>query len=306
MKKKLPEQLRFLESARTKQKTCSESMLGKLSIVTGSTSGVGLEAVKRLALAGSNIVMVCRNGTKAETIRKEVLATSPVIIDIITADFSDLAQVRNAANVILGRYRRIDVLIQSAGLYSTTRKLTADGFELVFGVNHLASFLFTSLLLDRMKESAPARIILVNSEGYRFGGLDYEDLDWSRRFYTGLRSYGASKTAQLLAMNVFASNLANTGLTINAIHPGTVRTNIGGNNGLLYRLFFHGIVWRFMKDPVIAGEALYWMAASAEVGTHNGAYFNLTTLEEVLERIKDKENSEKMWNLSRKLTGLDA
>jgi len=304
MKRELPGQLQFLASRKAAQKTCSESMAGKVCVITGSTSGVGLQAAKRFAKGGADIVMVCRDKAKADAIRAEIVASWGVEVDIVVADFSDLSQVRKAAAEILERCPRIDVLINSAGLHSTTRKITREGFELVFCVNHLASFLLTSLLLERMKASAPSRIIQVNSEGHRFGGLDLDDLDWAKRHYTGLKGYGASKIAQLLTVWEFSDRLKGTGVTINAMHPGDVRTNIGNNNGPLYRVFKNTIIRLMLKDPVISGEALYWLAASPEAGRTSGKFFHLTMEERPTDQALDRGLGTKVWEKSLALTGL--
>ena len=304
MKRELPEQLQFLASRMAVQKTCSEPMTGKLCIVTGSTSGVGLEAAKRLAQAEADIVMVCRDASKAEPIAAGLRSAHNVKVDIVMADFSDLAQVRYAAEKVLSLCPRIDVLINSAGLHSTTRRLTREGFELVFCVNHLASFLFTSLLLQRLKESAPSRIIQVNSEGHRFGGLDLDDLDWSRRHYTGLKGYGGSKIAQLLTVWEFSERLQDSGVVINAMHPGDVRTNIGNNNGLIYRLFKKVFINLMLKNPAISGNALYWLAASPEAGRTSGKFFHLTVEEKPTAIALDRELGRKVWEASMTLCGL--
>ena len=225
-------------------------------------------------------------------------------VDIVIADFSDLGDVRKAADILLSNYSRIDVLINSAGLHSTTRTITKDGFETVFCVNHLAPFLLTHLLLERLKQSAPARIIQVNSEGHRFGGLDLNDLNWEHRHYSGLRSYGASKIAQLLTTWEFADRLKGSGVTINAMHPGDVRTNIGNNNGPLYRWFLHNVTWHILKDPVISGEALYYLAAAPELADVSGRFFHLTIDEKPAAQALDRENGRVVWKLSMQLTGL--
>jgi NAD(P)-dependent dehydrogenase (short-subunit alcohol dehydrogenase family) len=305
MKRELPDQLQFMANRGAVQKTCSGSMRGKLCVVTGSTSGVGLETLRRLSKGGADLVMVCRDRRKAELVRDELASERRGRVDIVVADFSRLVEVRRAAAEILGKYPRIDVLVNSAGMHSTTRTLTPEGFETVFCVNHLASFLFTSLLLDRLKASAPARIIQVNSEGHRFGDVHLDDLNWERRHYTGLRGYGASKTAQLLTVWEFADRLRGSGLTINAVHPGDVRTNIGANNGILYRLFLHTAIWLFLKDPAISGEAIYWLAASPEAAATNGRFFHLTVEEKPAAHALDREKGKLVWDLSRRLTGLD-
>lgn len=301
---KLPDELAFIENRRASQKTTTAAMAGKLCVVSGSTSGVGLAAVRRLARAGAHIVMLCRNPTKAEAVRRELTARTNAPVDIIIADFADLQSVRAAAEVLLRDYPRIDVLINSAGLFSTTRTLTGGGFETVFCVNHLAPFLLMHLLLERLKQSAPARIIQVNSEGHRFGGLDLADLNWEHRCYNGYRGYGASKIAQLLTTWEFADRLQGTGVTINAMHPGDVRTNIGNNNGPLYRWFQRIVIGPMLKDPVISGEALYTLAAAPELADVSGRFFHLTLDEKPAAPALDRELGCQVWEASLRLTGL--
>ena len=301
---RLPDELLFIENRRAIQKTTTASMAGKVCVVSGSTSGVGLSAIKRLARGNAHIVMVCRNPVKAENVRREIMGQYNVPVDIVIADFSDLGAVRRAADSLSRDYPRIDVLINSAGLHSTSRTTTNDGFETVFCVNHLAPFLLTYLLLQRLRECAPARIIQVNSEGHRFGGLDLGDLNWERRRYAGLRGYGASKIAQLLTTWEFADRLKGSGVSINAMHPGDVRTNIGNNNGPLYRWFLHNVTWHTLKDPVISGEALYYLAAAPEMADVSGRFFHLTIDEKPAAPALDREKGRKVWDLSMQLTGL--
>jgi retinol dehydrogenase 13 len=301
---RLPDELMFIQNRRATQKTTTASMAGKVCVVSGSTSGVGLSAIKRLARGNAHIVMVCRNRVKAEDVRKEIITQYDVPVDIVIADFCDLEAVRRAADRLLRDHPRIDVLINSAGLHSTSRTTTKDGFETVFCVNHLAPFLLTYLLLQRLRESAPARIIQVNSEGHRFGGLDLDDLNWERRRYAGLRGYGASKIAQLLTTWEFADRLTGSGVTINAMHPGDVKTNIGNNNGPLYRWFLHNVTWHTLKDPVISGEALYYLAAAPEMADVSGRFFHLTIDEKPAAPALDRETGRKVWDLSMQLTGL--
>ncbi len=303
-KRTLPDELMFLENRRAIQRSTRASMEGKVCVVSGSSSGVGLEAVKRLARGNAQIVMVCRNPEKAENIQKELVAQYHIRVDIVIADFSDLEDVRKAADILLKNHPRMDVLINSVGLHCTTRTTTKAGFETVFCVNHLGPFLLTSLLLERLKQSAPARIIQVNSEGHRFGGLNLEDLNWERRRYSGLQGYGASKIAQLLTVWEFGERLQGSGVTINAMHPGDVKTNIGNNNGPLYRWFLHHVTWHLLKDPVISGEALYYLAAAPEMAEVSGRFFHLTIDEKPAAPALDRETGRRMWKISRQLSGL--
>jgi len=179
----LPEELQFIANARKVQKTTDTRMDGRVCIITGATSGVGYQAAKRLAQGGAHLLLICRNGDKAARIKEELIREYAVQIEIVQADFSHLNEVREAAGNILANYPHIDVLINNAGLHNTHRILTDEGVETVFCVNHLAAFLLTRLLLDRLIESSPVRIIQVNSQGHRFGGLDLDDLNWEQRRY---------------------------------------------------------------------------------------------------------------------------
>ena len=300
---KIPEELIFIKNNKAEQKNSNKSMAGKLCVVSGATSGVGYEAVKALATGGANIVIVVRNEKKAIAVKEEIEKNYSVLLDYYIADFSDLKQVKKAAMSILDNYQKIDVLINSVGMYSTKKLLNKNGFEMVFCVNHLSIFLFTKLLLKRMIESAPSRIIQVNSEGHRFNGLNINDINWEKRIYMGLRSYGASKTAQLLTIWELAKKLKGTGVTINAMHPGGVRTNIGNNNGILYRWFLHNVTWHFLKDPKISGDALYYLASADELRDVSAKFFNLTIEEKPAKHALDKEKQKKIWNLSLEMIG---
>jgi len=300
----VPEQLQFIVNGRTKQKRSNASAQGRTCIITGATSGVGYETARRFALGGAHLVLVCRNPDKAELMRQKLSALTSAPIDIVLADFRRLEAVRLAAVQLLDLCPRIHVLVNNIGLHSTTRSLTPDGIETVFAVNHLAPFLLTRLLLERLRESAPARIIQVNSQGHRFNGLDMDDWNWDRRFYTGLRSYGQSKTAQLMTVWELADQLHGSGVTINAVHPGSVRSNVGSNNGLLYRLFKKFCIDPFLDDPAISGEAIYWLAMDPEPGRISGRFFNLTIAEKPAPHALDRELGRSVWALSEQLTGL--
>ncbi|MBG0785960.1 MAG: SDR family NAD(P)-dependent oxidoreductase [Anaerolineaceae bacterium] len=302
----VPEELQFMVNARMPQKTTDVRLDGKRVIITGATSGVGYEAAKRFAAGGAAVVMVVRNPEKAAKVREELTQTYDVPVDVVLADFTRLEEVRAAAQQILDRFPRIDVLINNAGVHRTKLTFTEAGFETVFGVNHLASFLFTRLLLDRVIESAPARIIQVNSEGHRFGTVHLDDLAWEHHRYTGLKSYGAARTAQLLTVWELAERLAGTGVTINAMHPGAVRSNLGMDrqNNFIYKVYKRYFLSLFLKPPEISGEALYYLAAAPEMAEVTGKFFNLTIEEKPAAHALDRELGKKVWQVSETLTGL--
>lgn len=305
MKFEFPPELDFIRAGRLPQKISYESLDGKVCVITGTTSGVGYQAALRLAKAGAQLVMIARNKEKAEKICAEINTFSKFPADYFIADFSNLAEVRLAAESIREKYTKIDVLINNAGVHMTTRQLSVDGNEMAFAVNHLASFLITGILLKRMIESAPSRIIQINSEGHRFNGLKIDDLTWEKRRYNGYGGYGASKTAQLMTVWELNDLLKNTGVTINAMHPGAVKSNIGHNNGKLYNLFSRYLIQPTLKNPEISGEAIYYLASSPEMAGVSGKFFNLTNEEIPAPHAQNRELGKQIFEISKKLTHLD-
>jgi NAD(P)-dependent dehydrogenase (short-subunit alcohol dehydrogenase family) len=305
MKYKFPPELDFIRAGRLPQKVSKERMDGKICVITGTTSGVGYQAAVRLAKAGAKVVMIVRNKAKAEKVGAEIRAFSKIEPDYYVADFSNLTEVRKAAEAILAQYPHIDVLINNSGVHMTTRQLTVDGYETAFAVNHLASFLITSLLLKRLVSSAPSRIIQVNSEGHRFNGLKIDDLSWEKRKYGGYGGYGASKTAQLMTVWELNDLLQRKGVTINAMHPGAVKSNIGTNNGKLYIWFSRYIIQPMLKNPEISGEAIFYLASSPEIEGVSGKFFNLTNEEIPAPHAQNRELGKQIFQRSKELIHLD-
>ena len=200
----------------------------------------------------------------------------------------------------------IDVLIHNAGAYLTRREVTADGLETIFVVHYLSSFMLNHRLTEKLKAQHRARILLVSSEGHRFAawGLRLDDLNWERRRYSGLKSYGSAKLAQLLSMLVFADRFMGSGVTINAMHPGAVKTETGRENGPVYRWFKRNFYDRSLRPAGISAEALYYLGVSPEVEGVSGKFFNLTTVEEPAPPALDREVAAALWEQSLELAGL--
>lgn len=300
----LPDELMFLRNRKLPQSRSEASMHGRLVVITGASSGVGYQAAQELARGQAHIVMVNRSAEKSAKVQKQLQEDYGAKVDVVLADLSDLQDVRKAAEQILAAYPQINVLINCAGMHSTRVTHTKEGYETVFCVNHLASFLLTNLLLPRLKESAPARILQVNSEGHRFNGLSLDDLHWRKRIYTGLRGYGASKTAQLLTVWELNDELTGSGVTINAMHPGDVKTNIGNNNGWLYQFFRRLFIDRTLGDPKVSGESIYYLVADPEMKDVSGKFFHLTVEELPARHAMDRERGKAVYAMSKELTGL--
>lgn len=294
----------IMDNDRAVQKSCAVSLKGKTAVITGATSGVGYEAARELAAHGADIVMVNRSAEKSARVAGELEQGFGVKVKTVIADLSLTREAHAAAESLLKECPKIDILVNNAGMHSTKRTLTSEGLETVFALNHLAAFILTARLINRMKETPGARIIQVNSQGHRFNGLDCGDLDWKKRHYTGLRGYGAAKTAQLLTVWEFADALKDSGVTINAMHPGAVKSAIGENNGPLYRWFKQTFLSGGLADPSISGRAIYYLAASPELTGVSGQYFNLTHPEKPAPHALDREAGRVIWNLSLELSGL--
>ena len=277
---KLPRELAYIQNSRKPQRSTQVGMQGKICVISGTTSGVGYQAAKRLAQGGAHLVMICRNEVKAHQVQQELSTEYDVPVDVIVADFQILSEVRQAALEIRERFAEIDVLINNAGVFNKRRRLTPDGHEMTIGVIHLASFLLTMLLIKSLQHGAPARVLFISSEAHRFGGLSVKDFNWEKRPYLGMFAYGAAKIAQIHTARVFAETYKDNGVTFNIMHPGEVRTNIGMNNGFFYRLYSRYILRWFLKDPAQAGEAIYFLAADPSLEAVTGLFFNQTIEEE--------------------------
>jgi NAD(P)-dependent dehydrogenase (short-subunit alcohol dehydrogenase family) len=255
---------------------------------------------------GANLLCINRSKDRSEALRQEIQKSFGVGCDYKIADLSILEDIHRVAHELAEWPTPIDVLIHNAGVYLTRREVTQDGLEKVFVVQYLSSFILNHILMDKLKSQEHARIILVNSEGHRFAawGLRLNDLNWEKRHYTGLKSYGSAKLAQLLTMLVFAEQFEKTGLTINAMHPGAVKTETGKDNGPIYQWFKKNFIDKTLRPPEIAAEALYYLGVSKELADTSGKFFNLTTMEEPTPPALDKEIAYELWETSLDLSGL--
>jgi len=290
----------MIRNNRSAPRICADGFNNKLVVITGATSGIGYYTARKYASRGANLLCINRNGVKSEALRHEIESEFGVRCEYKIADLSNLQDVHRVAEELSKLDTPIDVLIHNAGVYLTKRELTSDGLERVFVVQYLSSFIINHVLMNKLRSQEKARIIMVNSEGHRFAawGLRTDDLNWEKRRYSGLKSYGSAKLAQLLSMIVFDEHFRNTGVSINAMHPGAVKTDTGQENGPVYLWFKRNFIDKTLKSPQISAEALYYLGVSNELEGVSGKFFNLTTAEEPAPPALDKDVAYELWEIS--------
>jgi len=281
-----------------------ETMTDKTVLVTGGTGGIGKATAAGLARLGARVGIVGRNRQRAEAaaadIRREV---DKAVVDVFVADMSSQAEVRRLAADVLDRYPRLDVLVNNVGGFWATRHSTADGLEHTFAVNHLAPFLLTNLLLDRLRASAPARVVTVSSGAHAKGRIDFDDLQ-AERNYQGGRAYSQSKLANVMFTYELARRLEGTGVTATVLHPGVVRTGFGAEDPGRVTGLLVPIARPFMKTPERGAATPVYLASSAEVGGVTGRYFANGKPKRSVERSYDAHAAAHLWSVSSKLVGL--
>jgi NAD(P)-dependent dehydrogenase (short-subunit alcohol dehydrogenase family) len=278
-------------------------MQNKICLITGATHGIGRAAAAALAQKGARVVIVGRDEERSQdTVAEIKTETGNPHVDFLLADLSVQAQVRQLAEEFKSRYGRLDMLVNNAGVINFFRQLSADGIEMNFAVNHLSYFLLTNLLLDILKASAPARVVNVSSNSHRHKHLDFEDLELKRGYWAGT-AYGRSKLCNLYFTYELARRLEGTGVTVNAMHPGFVRTNMAANNGWLVR-FFLPFIHRNSLTPEQGADTVVYLASSPEVEGLTGKYFVRRQELESDPVSHDEAAAKKLWGISEKMTGL--
>jgi NAD(P)-dependent dehydrogenase (short-subunit alcohol dehydrogenase family) len=278
------------------------SMEGKTCLVTGATSGIGRAAAVALARRGAEVLVAARDPGRGEAALREVRAAGGGRGRLLLADFADLAQVRRLAEEVRRVAPRLQVLVNDAGAIHMQRSETADGWETTFQVNHLAPFLLTRLLLDRLRESAPARIVTVASAAYAgVPGVDFEDL-MGERGYAGFKAYSQSKLCNILFTRELARRLEGTRVAANCLHPGVVRTGFGRNvrGWLRWGVRLAGPL--FLSAERGADTAV-WLASSPEAEGASGGYFVRRRAVEPGGPARDAAAARRLWEVSERLLG---
>jgi NAD(P)-dependent dehydrogenase (short-subunit alcohol dehydrogenase family) len=273
-------------------------------MVTGATAGMGLATAQALAELGYRVVLVCRDPSRgAAAVQRIKAGGGDPAVEFLQADLSSQQQVRLVAGEFVARYARLEVLVNNAGVFLTRREESDDGLEMTFALNHLGYFLLTNLLLDTLGASAPARIVNISSDAHRQASLDWDDLQSCRK-YSGFRAYSRSKLANVLFTYELARRLEGTGVTVNAVHPGSVATGFALNNPGATATMTRVVGRLFGKSPEEGAETAIYLATSPEVEGITGGYWAKKKPKESSRLSYDAGDARRLWRVSEELTGL--
>jgi retinol dehydrogenase-14 len=280
-------------------------LVGRTVLVTGATGGIGRATAMGLATMGANLAITGRDRERTEGAAREIRAASSGQVDLFVADLSSQSEVRQLADKVLQTYPRIDVLVNNVGGYWNTRHVTPDGFEHTFALNHLAPFLLTNLLLDRLKQSAPARVVTVASNAHATGEIDFDDLqgEWS---YSGSRAYNQSKLANILFTYELAKKLRSSAVTANALHPGVVNTSFGAEDPRGIQRLIIPFARPFLKTPAQGAATSIHLASAPDLEQVTGGYFADSKPKRSSKRSYDEAAAARLWQVSADLVGLIA
>ena len=276
-------------------------MSRKVCLVTGATAGIGKITATELSAMGAMLIITGRNQQKTEDTTQEIIRkTGNPSVSYLLADFSDLGQVRSLASSFKDRHPRLDVLINNAGTYFNFRKDTPCGVEMTFLVNHLAPFLLTNLLLDPLKASDSGRIVNVSSESHRQDQMDFNNLGFQKGYF-GFKAYARSKLANILFTYELARRLENTDVTVNALHPGHVATDIWKTNFSFFGPVLKWIMARFALTPEQGADNSIYLASSPELEGTTGKYFIQRVPKPSSPISYDENVAKKLWEISENL-----
>jgi len=271
-------------------------------MITGATSGLGRASAIQLGKMGARLVLVCRNRERGGELVRELQRNGNRDAELMFADLESQDQIRKLAGDFRATGKPLHVLLNNAGVFHLKRTVTRDGIESVFAVNHLAYFLLTMLLLDRIKQSAPARIVNVSSNLHNSASIKFDDLG-GERAYGGMSSYRQSKLGNVLFTYELARRLEGTGVTVNCVHPGGVSTNIATNIGAMAKAAWK-LIGLFLKTPERGAQTQVYLAASTAVAGVTGKYFIDSREVRSSDESYNTDVARKLWEVSAKMTGL--
>ena len=284
-------------------------MAGKTVLVTGASSGIGKATAVGLAALGAHLAITGRDRDRTEQAAREIQTAAGGHVDVFVADLSSQAEVRRLAEETLQRLPRIDVLVNNVGGYWDTRHLTADGLEHTFAVNHLAPFLLTQLLLDRLTRSSPARVVTVSSNAEALGRIDFDDLH-GEQHYSGAKAYNQSKLANVLFTYELVRRLQATGasektmITANVVHPGVVSTSFGAEDPAAIQRLLIPLLRPLMKTPSRGAATSIYAASAPELEQVTGRYLANNKIKTSSPRSHDQAIAHRLWHISADLVHL--
>ena len=270
-------------------------------LITGATSGIGEATAIDLAKKGANIFFIARNNLKAQNLSDKIESISGKRSKFFIADLASLKNIKDSALEFISLDIPLHVLLNNAGLINNNRKETVDGFEEVFSINHLAYFYLTHLLLDKLKEGTPSRIINVSSGAHAFvKGFNFDDVN-SLKEYKPFKVYGYSKLANILFTKKLSQVLENENIIVNCLHPGVVGTGFGQNNGIFSKILFN-LSKPFMRSSEKGAETSIYLCSSPDVSDVSGQYFYNCKIAKTTKWARSEEDADRLWNLSKELT----
>ncbi|XP_046342041.1 retinol dehydrogenase 13-like isoform X2 [Haliotis rufescens] len=286
--------------------TGEERLPGRTAIITGANTGIGKETARDLARRGGRIIMACRDLDKCERARAEiVLETANRNIKCQLLDLASVGSIKAFAKAVNQNEKRLDILINNAGIMRCPKLLTEDGFEMQLGVNHLGHFLLTHLLLDKLKASAPSRIINVSSLAHSRGRINFEDLN-SANSYAPAAAYEQSKLANVLFTVELAKRLKDTGVTCNAVNPGLVKTEIGRHlsvtKSYISSFLLFPFLWLMLKTPRQGAQTTLYAALDPRLAAVTGKYFSDCEEQALSQQVVDEAVIKRLWAISEKWT----
>jgi NAD(P)-dependent dehydrogenase (short-subunit alcohol dehydrogenase family) len=273
-------------------------MAGKVVLITGGTGGIGKATAIGLSAMGARVGITGRDLVRAEQAAADIRAASAnPAVDAFAADMTSQAEVRRLAVSVLDTYPRLDVLVNNVGGFWAHRHATADGLERTFALNHLAPFLLTNLLLDRLKASAPARVVTVSSGAQSMGRIDFDDLQGARN-YSGQRAYNQSKLANVMFSNELARRLDGTGVTANSLHPGVVRSNFGAEDQARWFAVMSRVILPLLKTPAQGAQTSIYLASSPDMDDVTGQFFVNRKSKRPNKVAYDTKMTSRLWQVS--------
>ncbi|KFB36543.1 AGAP007572-PA-like protein [Anopheles sinensis] len=287
---------------------------GKVILITGANTGIGKETARELLKRGGKVYIACRSLERANQARDELVAQTGLSnIHVLELDLASMDSIRQFAQRydsgrrFLAQEKRLDLLINNAGVMACPKALTKDGFEQQLGVNHLGHFLLTNLLLDALKAAAPSRIVNLSSLAHKYGKINRKDLN-SEHSYNQVTAYCQSKLANVMFTRELAKRLAGTGVTTYAVHPGTVDTDLPRHMGSLFFLFDHKLVKPILsvafKTPLSGAQTTLYTALDEDLAQESGKYYADCREQKLSKYARDDELAEWLWNESAKMTKL--